>query len=109
MTHKGQKRFGDLQVLGGTANPALAAAIAADCGIELTVCQMRLAVNALIASLSQPCEMAQQTLANAVRIIRYHQRRNAVARACHSRTRNEILQAAGIDMAAIKRCCWDTS
>lgn len=76
---------------------------------ELTVRQMRLAVNALLKSIGQPPAIARQILEDASRIIRYHQRRNAQARASHVRTRNQNLEALGVDMATIRRCLWDTS
>lgn len=76
---------------------------------EVTVRQMRMAANALIQSLWLPPEAAKQLLEKTARIIQYHQKRNAQARKSHTKTRNKVLAAMGIDMATIKRCNWDTS
>lgn len=76
---------------------------------ELTVRQLRMAVNALIQALSLPPAAGKIVIEKAARIIRYHQKRNAQARESHTKTRNRKLEALGIDMSTIKRCNWDTS
>ena len=40
MSERGYKRFGDLQILTGNANPVLGASIAKSCGVELAKCEI---------------------------------------------------------------------
>jgi len=53
-------------------------------------------------------EMPRSEVRRQLRMVRdrllYHQRRNAVARNSHAKTRRQRLEEVGIDLAAARRC-----
>lgn len=76
---------------------------------ELTVSQVYQATSGVIQSWwLTPTDADRLINATAYRI-QYYQRRNAQARASHTRTRIAKLASMGIDVTTMKRCSWDTS
>ncbi|MCL6505267.1 MAG: hypothetical protein K6T86_21540, partial [Pirellulales bacterium] len=75
---------------------------------EWTVCQVRMAADALVRSWQLPEEACERLLAKTARRIRYYQQRHAVARASHTRTASAKLQRQGITVSTLPRCYQDT-
>jgi hypothetical protein len=76
---------------------------------ELTVCQVRTALSALMLSWrlrrSARSALLDKTAAN----IRRAQRRNAEARRCRAKKAQQKLRAAGIKLTSVRRCRWNSS
>jgi SRSO17 transposase len=72
-------------------------------GTAFTLEQVKLATEVQMEP-GVPSPERRRRLARALEIIRYHQKRNEVARRSHTKTRLRLLAAKGIDPAAIERC-----
>ena len=75
----------------------------------MTVCQVHLAVSALVQSWWLNNSAAERLAAQAATKIEWYQRRSAAARASHRKATIHKLHASGIRLTEIKRCKWDTS
>ncbi len=73
---------------------------------ELTVCQARTAMSALVRSWGLGRTAARLILDAAAAEIGYTQRRNALARRSHTRTTRKKLAALGIRLKGLPRCGW---
>lgn len=76
---------------------------------EVTVSQMKQAMSAVMESWWLTPASADRLLKSTANKLSYYQKRNAQARASHTRTRNKKLAAMGIDLNAISRCSWSSS
>ena len=75
----------------------------------MTVCQVRTAAAALVRSWGLGRKAAGLILDAAAAELEYTQRRNALARRCHTRTACKKLAALGIRLTALPRCGWGKS
>jgi SRSO17 transposase len=75
---------------------------------ELTVSQVRQATSAVVQSWWLTPLDAERLISHTAYRLEYYQRRNAQARASHTRTRVRKLASMGIDVNAISKCQWDT-
>jgi SRSO17 transposase len=71
---------------------------------ELTVEQVRRSVNAYLAHSSLPPPLRDERWEHVLTQQQYYQLRNAQAAKSHTKTRNELYQALGIDVDRIKSC-----
>lgn len=71
---------------------------------EVTVCQLRAAVNALISSWSMDPAAAARHIQRTAKTLQYIQRRNAQARQSHTKTTKQRLTRLGIKLSHCKRC-----
>lgn len=70
---------------------------------QFTLEQIKLATEVQLEPGVPPAER-QRRLTRALEVIRYHQRRNEVARRSHTKTRLRLLEEKGIDLAEMARC-----
>ena len=75
---------------------------------RITVEQVRSATNVWLDVADLPPASRRERLMDELRKQRYHQRRNKQARVSHTKTRINLLTAAGIDITKIKSCVPDT-
>jgi hypothetical protein len=71
---------------------------------DLTVCQVRVAADAMAESRSMSGRCRRQFLDRKAELIAYAQVRNRRAAECHRRTTLERLKDLGVDITAL-RCC----
>lgn len=76
---------------------------------EVTVCQVRTATSAVVQSWWLDAEAADKLFQRTATKIRYRQRRNAAARASHTKTTKRKLRQQGIKLSDLKKCDSDTS
>jgi hypothetical protein len=70
---------------------------------------VRLVADALIQGVQLDARSRERLWQRTARRIRYHQRRNGVARRCHRKTTIRKLHRLGIKLADIPRCDENTS
>jgi hypothetical protein len=70
------------------------------------VCQVHIAVSALVMSYSFDKTAADILFEKAAEKINYKQTRNAQARKSHTKTTKRKLRRLGIKLSEIKRCQW---
>ena len=75
---------------------------------ELTVCQVRIAADALIRSRPLGTRAARLLIAAAAKTIAYYQTRNAAARRSHAKTTVQKLRDRNIRLADLPQCKWQT-
>ena len=71
---------------------------------ELTVCQVRMAANAMIQACSLPPPKRHALLDKVSRQIQYYQSRNAQARRSHRKGAIRMLHRCGITRKSLRRC-----
>jgi SRSO17 transposase len=75
---------------------------------ELTVSQVREATTAIVQSWWLTPSDAERLIGSTAHRLQYYQRRNALARKSHTRTRVQKLASLGVDLATLNKCNWDT-
>ena len=71
---------------------------------QITICQVREAVDGLIAALPLSAKKKRSRLNRLAEILQRTQRRNVCAKRCHAKTRKQTLQQLGINLEQL-RCC----
>ena len=71
---------------------------------ELTVCQVRIAADAMIRSCWLPEPQRQAILQHASNKIRYYQTRNACSRRSHRKETIRALHRCGLTLRSLRRC-----
>jgi uncharacterized protein YfaQ (DUF2300 family) len=74
----------------------------------LTVCQVRIAADALVRSQPLGARAARLMIEAAAATIKYHQARNAAARRSHTKTTLHKLHEQGVYVTDLPRCRWET-
>ena len=75
---------------------------------ELTVCQIRIAPDALVRSRPLGVRAARLMIEAAAAQIAYYQQRNAAARRSHTKTTLQKLHNQGVYVSDLPRCKWET-
>jgi hypothetical protein len=73
---------------------------------ELTVCQVRTAMSAVVRSLWLSGRCGTRLLERTAKELEYTQARRAQARKSHTKATRRTLQAAGVRLTALIRCRW---
>jgi hypothetical protein len=78
-------------------------------GAGLKVCQVRAALSALVLSWALRRSARAALLGRAAAIIRRAQRRNVVARRCHTKETRKRFKMARIKLSSVRLCRWNSS
>ncbi len=74
----------------------------------MTVCQVRIAADALVRSRPLGARAAKLMIEAAASRITYYQQRNAAARRSHAKTTLQKLHQQGVYLTNLPRCKWET-
>ena len=74
----------------------------------MTVCQVRIAADALVRSRPLGTRAVRLMIEAAAKTIEYYQNRNAAARRSHTKTTLQKLHMRGVYVTDLPRCRWET-